>query len=283
VKKADLHVHTYYSDGTFSPKEAVAEAKRSNLDAIAITDHDCTDGIGEAMEAARGCGLEVIPGVEITCEKNNTEIHMLGYFIDPTSIPLAELLKTLRASRIKRIHTMVERLKREGVEISPDAVFELASKGTVGRLHLATALYNKGLVSSTKEAFQRYIGDDAPCSVRRFNVSPQEAIGAILRSGGVPVYAHPKVMGHDEFIPEFMKAGLRGIEVFHTDHPNSTSHRYSTLAQKYGLLITGGSDCHGSGKGKKLMGGVTVPYSLVEELRREHRQILHEEGIGPGQ
>lgn len=272
-KRVDLHVHTYYSDGTFSPEEVVKKAQDLGLAAISICDHDCTDGFRESLEVAPRYGIEIIPGVEVTSEKEGIEIHILGYFIDVKAESMIRLLENLRESRIKRIYKMVERLKEYNINIEPEAVFDLSQRGSVGRLHLATALYNKGAVSSIKEAFNKYIGDKAPCYVRRFNVSPEETIDTILESGGVPVYAHPKVMGRDDFIPVFIKAGLRGIEAYHSDHNKSVSQHYLSLAQKYGLLVTGGSDCHGAGKHKVLMGGVTMPYSAVEELRREAKEI----------
>lgn len=272
-KKIDLHIHTYYSDGTFSPEEVVKTAREAGLSAIAICDHDCTDGLDETMEIGRRYDLEVIPGVEVTSEKEGIEIHILGYFIDYKARPLVELLKSLRESRIKRIYDMIEKLREHNLNLAPEAVFSLSERGTIGRLHLAKALYNEGLVPSVKEAFTKYIGDDGPCYIRRFNVAPHETIGTILKAGGVPVYAHPSVMGRDDFIPGFMKAGLRGIEAYHTDHRKKTSLHYVNMAQKYGLLVTGGSDCHGAGKGKVLMGGITMPYSIVDELKREAGDI----------
>jgi len=272
-KRADLHVHTYYSDGTFSPEETVKEAKRLNLDAIAICDHDCADGIDEALEASKKYGVEIIPGVEFTCEKEGIEIHMLGYLIDVKRKSVSKLLNDLRERRVQRIYDMVDKLKKCNVQISPESVFSLSERGTIGRLHLAQAMYNQNLVTSVKEAFNKYIGDDAPCYVSRFNITPEETIKAILESGGVPVYAHPAVMGRDDFIPEFTKAGLRGLEVYHTDQRNSATKRYKNLADKLGLLATGGSDWHGLGKKKSPMGGVTVPYSTVEALKKEASEI----------
>lgn len=272
-KRVDLHVHTYYSDGTFSPKEAIEKAKELNLAAIAICDHDCIDGVEEGIELSGAYGVEIIPGVEVTSEKDALEVHILGYLINYKDKALTNLLEDLRKSRVRRIYNMVEKLKAHDINISPQSVFDLSEKGSVGRLHLAKALYKEGLVHSIKEAFNKYIGDRAPCYVRRFNVSPEEAVETIIRSGGIPVYAHPKVMGRDDFIPDFMKAGLRGIEVYHSDHNKAVSQHYLNLAQKYGLLVTGGSDCHGLGKENVLMGSVTMPYSVVEELRKEAEEI----------
>jgi len=270
-KRADLHVHTYYSDGTFSPLEAVKEASGADIAAIAISDHDCTDGIAESLEAGKRYGVEVIPAVELTAESNGVEVHILGYFIDIDAPPLIGLLEQLKKSRIERIYAMTEKLRRYNIDISPEDVFVLSQKGSVGRMHLASALYNNKKVSSVREAFTKYLADDAPCYVARFNATPDYVIRTILSSGGVPVYAHPGTMGRDDLITIFMRSGLRGIEAYHADHSKGTARRYSELAMKYGLLATGGSDCHGELKGK--IGSASVPYSVVEELKRESMEI----------
>lgn len=267
-KLVDLHVHTYLSDGTFSPKEVVQRAKDLGLCCIAITDHDCVDGIEPAMEAGNGLGLEVIPGVELTAEEKNVEVHILGFFINWRDEPFLEKLKVIRQSRVERTYQMIEKLKKYNVTIDPQEVFKASGPGSVGRLHVAFVLEKHGYVSSVKEAFRRYIGDKAPCYVKHFEISAKDAIAEIKRIGGVAVFAHPYVMGEDRFIPQFVKYGLDGIEAYHSDHPTSASKYYAELAKKYKLIITGGSDCHGLGKGEILMGKVKVPFELVEELKR---------------
>lgn len=269
-------MHTDYSDGTFSPEEVLKHAKEKNLSAVAICDHDTTEGAQEAAGYSAEYGVEVVPAVEVTSEREGIEIHILGYLIDSGNKRLAWLLGRLKESRIKRIYMMAEKLKEFDIDISPEDVFKLSGRGTVGRLHMAKVLCGAGHVRDIREAFNKYLGDNAPCYVRRFNASPEESIKIILESGGVPVYAHPKVMGRDDFIPLFMKAGLRGIEVYHTDHNKAATERYLALAAKLGLIATGGSDCHGLAKKNVLIGQVTMPYSTVEELHNEQRQILHE-------
>ncbi|KPK38525.1 MAG: hypothetical protein AMJ78_09845 [Omnitrophica WOR_2 bacterium SM23_29] len=265
---ADLHVHTYLSDGTFSPKEVVERAKDMGLSCIAITDHDCVDGIEPALEAGEKIGIETIPGVELTAEEKNVEVHILGFFINYKDEPFLKLLKTIRQSRVERIYLMIEKLKKYNIVIDPEEVFKTSGPGSVGRLHVAFVMEKDGYVSSVKEAFRRYIGDRAPCYVKHFEISAKNAISEIKRIGGVAVFAHPYVMGEDRFIPQFVKYGLTGIEAYHSDHPTSASKYYVELAQKYKLIITGGSDCHGLGKGEILMGKVKVPYELVEGLKR---------------
>lgn len=276
MKYCDLHVHTFYSDSTFSPEEAVSCAKEKNLRAIAICDHDSIDGIGPCQAIGSGLGVEVIAGIELTAERTDNEVHMLGYFIDWKADWFRKELKALRDLRVDRVYKMVEKLEGFNMKMDPSDVFKLAGKGTVGRLHMAQAMLKNGLIKNLKEAFDKYIGFLKPCYMPYTKFSPQEAIAVILKAGGVPVLAHPNVLGNDEYIPEFIEYGLRGIEVYHTDHKSSVSRRYEEIAKRFGLIMTGGSDCHGLGKGRVLMGGVKVPYEAVEKLREEADKISHE-------
>lgn len=272
-RKADLHVHTNFSDGTYSPQEVVQQAINLGISCLAITDHDCVDGIEHAIEEAKKYDVEIIPGVELTGEIKDEEIHILGYFIDYKVDWFIEELNKFCKLRIDRINEMVKKLKDNGVNIDAEEVFELSGKGSVGRLHLAKIMHEKGVVSSIYDAFKQYIGYGKSCYVKKFNLTPQQAIETIKKIGGVAVLAHPKVMGKDEFIPEYVKWGLKGIEVYHSDHSQADVQHYKEVALKYGLLITGGSDCHGLGKGKLLMGKVTVGYEIVEQLKEvaQHR------------
>ncbi|MDP3789176.1 MAG: phosphatase, partial [Candidatus Omnitrophota bacterium] len=175
--------------------------------------------------------------------------------------------------RLERIYEMVEKLKKVGVDIDPKKVLAVSGPGAVGRLHLATVLYNEGIISSISEAFRKYIGEKAPCYVRKYKLTPKEAIDMILKLGGVPILAHPRILGRDDLIPNFIKDGLRGIEVYHTEHFPSAVSRYENFAVSHNLLMTGGSDCHGLGKREVLLGKVKIPYSLVEDLKKESDKI----------
>lgn len=272
-KFADLHVHTLYSDGTFAPERVVEVAREKGLSAIAITDHDSVSGVDPAIGFAAKCGMEIIAGVELTAEEEDLEIHMLGYFIDWKAEWFEKKLEQIRQARLERIYEMVRKLKKVGVDIDTQKVLALSGRGAVGRLHLATVLYNDGAISSINEAFRKYIGEKAPCYVKKYKLTPKETIDMILKLGGVPVLAHPRILGRDDLIPRFAKDGLRGIEVYHTEHPAGTVSRYENLAVNCGLLMTGGSDCHGMGKGEVLLGKVKVPYSLVEALKEESCKI----------
>jgi len=276
MKYADLHIHTYYSDSTFSPEEVVACAGKKGLAAIAICDHDCVDGIEPCEQLASGKDLEIIPGIELAVEKEDAEIHILGYFIDWKDESFRKKIKALQDARIDRIHGMVEKLEKEGIPVKADEIFKLAGKGTVGRLHVAQAVLKTGKIKNFKEIFEKYIGFLKPCYVSSIRFTPKEAIEAILKVGGVPVLAHPQTMGKDEYIPELIECGLRGIEVYHTDHRQSAEQHYKEVAERYGLLMTGGSDCHGMGKGRVLIGTVRVPYELVEKLKEESGKISDE-------
>lgn len=266
-KSADLHVHTNFSDSTLSPEEVIKTAAAKHLSCIAVTDHDSVAAVPLCMEYAKNYGIEIIPGIEMTVEKENKEVHILGYFIDWQAEWFKEKIKHIQDSRVGRIYRMIELLKNEGIDISPDDVFKIAGCGSVGRLHLATAMYKAKKIKSLKEAFQKYIGFLKPCYVSHIKFSPEEAIGLILKAKGIPVLAHPGLMGNDGYIDELIETGLKGLEVFHTDHNPSQTRKYRKIAEEKGLLITGGSDCHGMGKGRVLMGTVKLEYRYVEELK----------------
>ncbi|MBU4477711.1 MAG: PHP domain-containing protein [Candidatus Omnitrophica bacterium] len=267
-KFVDLHVHTTFSDGTFTPEEVVKYAKDVELSAVAITDHDSVDGILPAIAAAKDSSLEIIPGVELTAEYNDFEVHILGLLIEWNSPWFADKLKEIRIARYERMKRMIEKLNAKGIDIALDDVLAFSgADGALGRLHLARALNEKGIVKSIKEAFDRFIGKNKPCFEKRMIISPEEALTMVNHLKGISVLAHPGLMMHDEIIPELVQQGLKGIEVLHTDHKDKSALHYRTLAKKYRLLMSGGSDCHGEGKGMPLMGWIKVPYILLENLK----------------
>lgn len=276
MKYADLHVHTFYSDSTFSPEEVMAVAKDRGLSAVGICDHDSVEGIEPCRKIGVGLGVDVVPGIELTVEKDDTEIHMLGYFMDCNLGWFRDKLKTLQAGRIERIRAMVEKLRGEGIDMTADDVFKLAGRGTVGRLHLALAILKTGKVKTIKDIFGKYIGFKKCCYVANIKFTPSEAIDMVRKAGGVPVLAHPGCMGNDECIPELVKSGLLGIEVYHSDHRASAVKRYEEIAREYNLIATGGSDCHGLGKGRVMLGEVRVPYTVVDDLRAMSEKVRNE-------
>ena len=268
MKFADLHVHTLFSDGTSTAEEVVVEAQRQDLAAIAIVDHDTIEGIAATVEIGQGKGLEVLPGIELSAEYDGLEIHILGYLIDYQNKKLKEKLDFLKQSRIQRIYDMLDKLKDMGIILEAGKVFDIAKEGTVGRLHIARAMLKEKCVGSIADVFQKYIGDKSPAYVCGFKFSPREAIELIRDMGGIAVLAHPYILHRDELIPEFVGYGLQGLEVYYPEHSQSMINFYLGLAQKFGLLATGGSDFHGSAKPDVKMGLVRVPYDLVEALKK---------------
>jgi len=273
TKFADLHIHTFYSDGTSSPAEVVEEALKAGLSCIAITDHDTLEGIPPTQLAAQGSDLEVIAAIELSSEIHDKDIHILGYFLDLTHTPFKEELLKMRAARVERIRHMIEKLKILGINnIAFEEVADLG-KFSIGRPHLAAILKEKGWVGSIPEAFEKYLGEDGPAYVKKFKVSPYEAIALIRQAGGVAVLAHPMVTGKDELIPSFVEAGLEGLEVYYPNYSETAMKYYEGLAKKHNLVTTGGSDAHGKVKPNTFIGKARVPYEIVEKLKERAAKV----------
>lgn len=263
----DLHLHTVHSDGTHTPEEVVGFARRARLLAIAITDHDCVDAIPLARGAARAAGIELIPGVELSSSDGRSDVHILGYFLDPEADGFQAKLRVLRDGRLERAERTVERLAALGAAVSLERVVAIAGPGPVGRPHIAVALLEAGHVSSLDEAFERYIGYHAPAFVPKRTLDPGAAIEMIRGAGGVAVLAHPGSLRRDDLIPGLAAQGLTGIEVWHPKHDGARVRHYQALAGQHGLAISGGSDFHGGGRGEATVGDQPVPAELVELLR----------------
>ncbi|MFZ5899656.1 MAG: PHP domain-containing protein [Bacillota bacterium] len=268
---ADLHVHTTASDGSENPKEIVRQAALLGLRAVAITDHDTVRGVEEGLRSGAAYNVEVVPGVEINTDFNAREAHVLGYYVDFKNQEFLKKLNSLANARTDRIKKMVAKLQSAGLPITLADVLREAGDGTVGRPHVAAALVRLGIVASPVEAFERFIGRNRPGYVPRSKFSPQEAVKLILAAGGVPVLAHPGTVGDDRIIEDLAEVGLKGLEVYHPDHDEETVNHYLTIAGNLELLVTGGSDYHGRGY-HACLGGITVPYSVVEALQQA-RQV----------
>ncbi|MCM8813959.1 MAG: PHP domain-containing protein [Candidatus Omnitrophica bacterium] len=269
VRSIDLHVHTDYSDGTLSPAQVVEYSIAQGLAAIAITDHDSVEAIPPALAAAVGRSVEVIPGIELSADDQGREIHILGLLIEWRSPLLQERLAALRAARRARILEMISRLNRRGIALNADDVLQLSSgDASLGRLHVARALCCRGIVGSIPEAFTRFIGSKGPCYVPHAAFSAQEAIALVRAVDGIPVLAHPGISLCDELISQMVVDGLRGIEIMHSEHSVQAQLRYTDIARAQGLLFSGGSDCHGTGKGAPRIGSVRVPYEYLEAMKR---------------
>lgn len=269
---ADLHLHTCFSDGTFTPEQVVGHAQRCGLQAIALTDHDTVEGCPRAAAACAAAGLEFIIGTELTAEHLNHEVHVLAYFVDPHHAELRTEIAKFQAVRQDRIREIVVRLNRLNVPLQADAVFTLANCRSPGRPHVARALVQAGLCGTLDEAFERFLKRNRPAWVPKFRMSAGRAIELIHAAGGLAVMAHPVLNRTDDLIPQLAGMGLDGLECFHTKHSTATMMHYITMAEKRGLLVTGGSDCHGNSKGKPLIGTVKLPYEYVRHLFEASRR-----------
>lgn len=286
----DLHIHTNFSDGVFDPRQAVRYAGQRGLAAISITDHDTIDGIAEAIDEGKRVGIEVIPGVELSTEvqaRERSEMHILGYFINWESRQLKDSLSLFRKTREERARKILDKLAKLGICLDNEALLAISANGCIGRLHFAKAMVAEGFAMSINDAFNKYLGIGRAAYVPKMRLSPEDAIKLINRAGGIAVIAHP-YYGHysnRNLIKGLIRDGLRGIEVWHSKHPPETVEIFKKLAAEFGLIATGGSDCHGEYAGEPaMMGKVRVPYEAVEELKkykeridRENRSVFLEE------
>lgn len=272
--QADLHVHTTSSDGAYSPGDVISMAYEEGLIAVGITDHDTIHGIAHGLEAGKDLSMEVIPGVEISAGMGSHEVHILGYYIDETNGELVEKLERFQNVRLDRIERMITQLKTLGINLDFQYVLSLAGEGAVGRPHVARALVEYGYVGTMSEAFDTLIGDDKPGYVPRLRISPKDAIDLIHRSGGVACWAHPGLESHDEWLEEFVSYGLDGLEIAHPEHSARETAQYRAMADRYTLLVTGGSDFHGGEiGGGPYLGQCTTDYEDLNKLREAAFEI----------
>ncbi len=281
--KIDLHTHTNYSDGTYTPSQIVDTAIQEGLDVIAITDHDNVLGYEEAVKHANNIfkngdkKLEIIRGVEINTIYKNYEVHILGYYMDVENQGFKNMLSVQQQARIEQAQAIVKLLnKKAGVKIEYEDIKKLVAKnGSIGRPHIARAITAAKGTSNVAEAYEKYINDTSPVYVQRKTVTPHEAVEIIYEAGGIPVFAHPiDVEIAEQLIKELINYGLRGVEAYHRKHTPAVVEYYSSVAEKYGLIITGGSDFHTPSpiNGKILMGKNFVPSWVYDELLKEKRR-----------
>ncbi len=276
MNRLDLHLHTTHSDGSCTPTDVIERAHHAGVTVLAITDHDIMTGVPEAIAVGQQHGIEVIPGLEISSSFGESELHILGYFLDWQDEELNGRLTTLRESRHRRNPKIIERLQGLGINVTYDEIRRLAGTESVGRPHIARALIEKGVVSSAKEAFDRFLADGKPAYVPRELPNPAEAIQWIKAGRGLAVLAHPtwvKVADRslNDLVRSLKEQGLDGVEVYYSTHNPRQTREYLSLAQQLGLLVTGGSDFHGLTKpdievgiGK---GTLHVSASLLPKLR----------------
>lgn len=268
-RRIDLHMHSTFSDGVHTPAALIAMAKSKGLWGLALTDHDSIDGFPELEAAARTAGLEVMTGVELSCEYNQRDLHVLGYGVDPHNEKLQVLLREFRDARERRGMLIVEKLAEQGVRIDPSAVMRKAGPGALGRPHIAEALIEAGYVVDHAQAFARYIGEGCPAYVDKFKMPPRQAVAAIQAAGGLAFIAHPGYYMEDfDAFLRLLDEGFDGVEVFHPYHIPPVTARLLALARDRGLLISGGSDFHGFA-GRDNMGEPTVSHALFERIQEK--------------
>jgi predicted metal-dependent phosphoesterase TrpH len=265
--RVDLHIHTIHSDGLYTPAQVVELARRSGLAAVAITDHDTLDGIGPAQAAASGQGVEVVPGVEITAEYRQREVHLLGYFVRLDNVPLTRALDRLRKKRIERFEEMAKRLRSFGLSFDKKRLATQAAAGTVGRRHLAQMLVDTRQASSVREVFQRFLGDRGRVVVPKLRLPIAEALSLVRGAGGVASWAHPSYDCTAESLLELRRLGLGAVEAEYPSHRPSRIRELRTLAGTLGLAITGGSDCHGPEPFHRAIGSTTISAGELQALR----------------
>ena len=269
----DLHTHSTRSDGAYEPTEVVERAAARGVRIQALADHDTLAGAAEAIATGARLGVRVIPSTELNTESEWGDVHILGYFLDPADAALEDRLRWLRENRGRRIELMVEKLNELGYAVSLDRVMEIAKGGSLGRPHLAQALFEAGHVPSYDSAFDTLIAKEAPAYVSRVGLTPLEAVQLVVAHGGVPSLAHPfTVVGLDRLMPQLVAAGLAGIETYYGSHPPAMTARCLGIARRYDLVPTGGSDFHGRGDHGAPLGGTFVPPETIPalEARRGH-------------
>ncbi len=269
----DLHLHSTASDGVYAPAELVRVCLQAGLRYISLADHDTTDGTQEALDAAQGTPLTVIPGVELSTQHEGAfEVHILGYYLDYRYPPLQERLVHLRRSRIERAQAILELLSAQGYPLSWERVAELADEGSLGRPHIAQAMVEAKYVDSIESAFRDYLRRGGTAYVPRAKLLPEEAIALIREAGGVPALAHPTHVV--EHIPALVRSGLLGLEAYYNDYPDAEVAFLVRLADKHGLVATGGTDYHGGGiTTAEAPGARDVPLEVMDALRARAKEV----------
>lgn len=263
--RVDLHSHSHWSDGEHSPQELARLAREAGLAAMALTDHDCLDGFAAFRAAADG--FLAVPGVEVSAREEGADIHVLGLFVDPDHAGLRARLEDLAHERSERMDAMLDRLRKAGIGIARADVLAHSPQGTLGRPHLAMALVGLGAARSVDDAFRRYLRPRTPGYVAKSGPSPAQAIAWIHEAGGAAVLAHPGLCRSLDQVVAYAEAGLDGLEVWHPKHGPGMRESCLALAERLGLVPTGGSDYHGARVGDSRVGQEPVPLDVLERLR----------------
>ncbi len=267
MRFADLHLHTYHSDGTRSPKEVIDVARAHGIEIVAISDHDNLAAYYEIKSYADERGVTLIPAIELSCGFEGVDVHVLAYAFDPHDERIEQRLRGFRESRARRGHAIVERLRALGYDFRIERVDQLAAGGAMGRPHVARALVEAGYVSSVADAFDQLLGTGKPAYIdkERFRIS--EAVSLIRSAGGLTSVAHPTLYpDHERLVPKLLDSGIDGVEVMHPDVDALNRERYTNLARFRGKMTTGGSDDHGSVKTSETLGTIKVPESMIKPI-----------------
>jgi len=268
----DLHTHSIRSDGALSPTDLVRRAAERGVRIQALSDHDTLAGIAEARAEGDRLGVRIIPATELNTESDWGDVHVLAYFVDPDDAAFEAKMKWLRENRGRRVELMVERLNELGYQISVERVRDIAQGGSLGRPHIAQALFEAGHVPTYDAAFDTLIAKESPAYVSRVGLAPLEAVELVRAHGGVPSLAHPgTALGLEELLPRLVDAGLAGIECYYGSHTPGWTAYCLGLAARYGLIPTGGSDFHGRGDHGAGLGGVFVPPETIAALEAQRR------------
>ena len=273
--RIDLHTHSAVSDGTDTPAELVEKARAVGLDVVALTDHDTFDGLDEAAATGEQVGIQFVRGMELSCSRHGSSVHVLAYGADPASTGLAAEMALVRDGRLGRLAGVLAKLAALGVPVSEAEVMaQVGTSPSIGRPHIADALIEAGHVRDRQEAFDRFLADGGPAHVHRYTIEVERGIDLVHEAGGVAVIAHPWGRGRERLLPAsaiqalVRDHGLDGIEVDHQDHDADIRRRLHTLADSLGLLATGSSDYHGTGKLDHDLGCNTTDPEVFDEIQR---------------
>ncbi len=267
-KWADLHIHTNKSDSTNTIAEVFANAEREQIDAIAITDHDTIAAMEEAESLASKDGIEFVPGIELSAMLDKKEVHIIGLYIDWKDKDFNNKLAFFQSKRVERAEKIINKLKQQNLDLDFAELFEFTQNiNSAGRLHIARLLVQRRYVDSIRDAFDRYLSEDKPAYVEKAKLTVEEGIAMIKAVNGLAILAHPGKLGMDDMIEKWHAAGLDGIEAFHPDHNFEYVEKYTRIAGRFDMLVSGGSDCHGTGKDNTKIGKIKLPYSYFEKIK----------------
>jgi predicted metal-dependent phosphoesterase TrpH len=272
---ADLHIHSTYSDGLLSPFDIISVCKDINLKVISITDHDTISGVEETIELAKG-DIEVIPAVELSSNIGDLDIHILGYYIDYKDEDLCAYLKAFKKHRVERIKKIIKKLSGDGINLEFEQIKVMAKNCSLGRPHIAEVLVENGYVRSINEAFEKYLGYDTPYYEPKKYIESKNIIQKIKNWKGVPVIAHPGTINNDQIIYQLIMDGVLGLEVWHPDHTPRWQQEFYDIALKNGLVMNGGSDCHGRRSGSIMIGCTGCSKKEVDKLNECHGRVCSE-------